>query len=102
MLREAASATRPMERVASCFTDSRDPSRCEHSVLTLVPQRIYALALGYEDLNDHNQLRREPLLAVLVGKTDPTGQDRIRERDVGCALAGTSTLNRLEQTHSLP
>ena len=98
LLREAASATQLVERVASCFTDFRDPDRCEHSIHSLVAQRVYALALGYEDLNDHDQLRRDPLLAVLAGKSDPTGQDRIRERDRGCALAGKSTLNRLEQT----
>jgi len=97
LLREAASATRMMERVASCFRDARDPARCEHGILTLVAQRIYGLALGYEDLNDHDQLRRDPLLAILVGKADLMGQDRIRERDRGCALAGKSTLNRLEQ-----
>jgi hypothetical protein len=56
------------------------------------------LALGYEDLNDHDQLRRDPLLATLVGKEDPTGQDRTRARDRGKPLAGKSTLNRLELT----
>jgi len=98
LLREAAGATRMMERIASCFDDARDPGRVEHGIASLVAQRIYGLALGYEDLNDHDQLRRDPLLAVLVGKVDPTGQDRPRERDRGCALAGKSTLNRLEQT----
>jgi hypothetical protein len=87
-----------MERIASCFRDARDPGRVEHGVASLVAQRIYGLALGYEDLNDHDQPRRDPLLAVLVGKVDPTGQDRSRQRDLGCALAGKSTLNRLEQT----
>jgi len=96
LLREASSATQMMERVASCFTDARDPARAEHGIDSLVAQRIYGLALGYEDLNDHDQLRRDPLLAVMVGRTDPTGQDRTRERDRGCALAGKSTLNRLE------
>jgi hypothetical protein len=62
----------------------------------LVAQRVYGLALGYEDLNDHDQLRYDPLMAVLVGKRDPTGQDRLRQRDRGKALAGKSTLNRLE------
>jgi hypothetical protein len=52
--------------------------------------------LGYEDLNDHDELRHDPLMAVLVGKQDPTGQDRVRQRDRGKALAGKSTLNRLE------
>jgi hypothetical protein len=56
------------------------------------------LALGYEDLNDHEQLRHDPLLAVLVEKDDPTGQDRKRQQDQGKALAGKSTLNRLELT----
>jgi hypothetical protein len=96
LLREADSAMRMMERVAACFADGRDPARAEHGIDTLVAQRIYGLALGYEDLNDHDQLRRDPLLAVMVGRMDPTGQDRIRERDRGCALAGKSTLNRLE------
>jgi hypothetical protein len=64
----------------------------------LVGQRVYGLALGYEDLNDHDELRRDPLLAVLVGKEDPTGESRVRERDRGKALAGKSTLNRLELT----
>jgi hypothetical protein len=61
-----------------------------------VAQRIFGLALGYEDLNDHDELRRDPLLAVLVGKRDVLGEERARERDRGCALAGKSTLNRLE------
>jgi hypothetical protein len=64
----------------------------------LVGQRVYGLALGYEDLNDHDELRADPLLAVLVGKGDPSGQDRVRARDRGKALAGKSTLNRLELT----
>jgi hypothetical protein len=100
LLREVAAGTRMMERIGACFTDGRDPERSEHSVANLVAQRIYGLALGYEDLNDHEQLRRDPLLATLVGKTDPLGQDRVRERDWGCALAGKSTLNRLEQSPS--
>src|SRR5262249_33034861 len=67
-----------------------------HSVEELVAQRVYGLALGYEDLNDHDLLRRDPLLAAVVGKNDPTGADRRREIDRGHALAGKSTLNRLE------
>ena len=59
-------------------------------------QRIYGLALGYEGLNDHDLLRRDPLLAAAVGKLDPEGQERRRETDRGAALAGKSTLNRLE------
>jgi hypothetical protein len=83
---------------AACFTDHRDPDLIEHPVEDLVAQRVYALALGYEDLNDHDELRRDPLLATLVGKADPTGQTRSRARDAGKALAGKSTLNRLELT----
>ena len=64
----------------------------------LIAQRVYGLALGYEDLNDHDDLRHDPLLAVLVGKTDPLGNDRHRKQDRGQALAGKSTLNRLELT----
>ena len=59
---------------------------------------MYALALGYEDLNDHEELRKDPLLATLAGKADPTGQNRERKRDRGKPLAGKSTLNRLELT----
>jgi len=70
----------------------------EHTVKELVAQRVYGLALGYEDLNDHDQLRQDPLLAVLAEKPDPSGESRVRERDRGKALAGKSTLNRLELT----
>jgi hypothetical protein len=78
--------------------DHRDPERVEHSVPELLAQRVFALALGYEDLNDHDTLRHDPLLAVLVGKADPTGQERRRREDRGKSLAGKSTLNRLELT----
>ena len=54
--------------MATCFEDRRDPQRIEHRVGELVSQRVYALALGYEDLNDHDQLRWDPLLALLAGK----------------------------------
>src|SRR5208337_697381 len=87
-----------LRRFAQCFTDHRDPDAIEHTTLQLVSQRVYALALGYEDLNDHDVLRTDPLLATMVGKTDPTGQDRVREQDKGKPLAGKSTLNRLELT----
>jgi hypothetical protein len=85
-----------IRRFSECFTDWRCPEWTEHSVEDLLRQRIFALALGYEDLNDHDQLRRDTLLAACVGKSDPTGQNRRRTRDRGCALAGKSTLNRLE------
>jgi hypothetical protein len=96
LLREVERKTGILPRFAACFTDQRAPHRIEHTGEDLIQQRVYALTLGYEDLNDHDQLRTDPLLAVLVGKSDPTGQDRVHARDVGKALAGKSTLNRLE------
>jgi hypothetical protein len=68
----------------------------EHRIEELIRQRVFGLALGYEDLNDHDELRTDPLLASVVGKTDPTGSDRRQEQDRGKPLAGKSTLNRLE------
>ena len=98
LLREVEAKTGILRRFAACFTDHRDPERVEHTVGELIAQRVFALALGYEDLNDHDTLRHDPLLAVLVGKPDPTGQDRRRREDRGKSLAGKSTLNRLELT----
>ena len=83
-------------RVAACFEDHRNPARCEYSVQDLVAQRLYGLALGYEDLNDHDSLRDDRLLALALGRRDVTGADRVRARDRGHPLAGSSTLNRLE------
>lgn len=88
LLREVEKRTGILRQFAACFTDYRDRQRIEHTVQELVAQRVYGLALGYEDLNDHEQLRKDPLLAVLVEKAEP-GQD---------VLAGKSTLNRLELT----
>ena len=87
-----------LKRFAACFKDHRDEELIEHPVLDLLRQRIYGLALGYEDLNDHDSLRCDPLLASVCGKEDPLGQNRVREQDRGNALAGKSTLNRLELT----
>jgi len=98
LLRQTEQATGILKQFAACFTDHRDPDRLEHSALELIAQRVYALCLGYEDLNDHDALRHDPLLAVTVGKEDPTGAQRVRSRDKGKALAGKSTLNRLELT----
>jgi hypothetical protein len=98
LLRKTEEVTAIIRQFAACFTDHRNAELIEHSVEHLVAQRVYALALGYEDLNDHDDLRHDPLLATLVGKKDPTGQSRLRERDKGKALAGKSTLNRLELT----
>jgi hypothetical protein len=98
LLRETERLTGIIRQFATCFTDHRNPDLTEHSVEHLLAQRVYGLALGYEDLNDHDDLRRDPLLAAVVGKADPTGQTRQRPRDRGKALAGKSTLNRLELT----
>jgi hypothetical protein len=82
-------------RLAACFKDSRNPAYTEHAVETLVMQRVVSLALGYEDLNDHDQLRHDPVLATLAGKLAATRED--------CApLAGKSTLNRLEPSREEP
>jgi len=78
-----------IRRLAACFSDRRDPRLIEHEVKTLVGQRVFALALGYEDLNDHDELRHDPTFAVLAGK--------LAAKRADCApLAGKSTLNRLE------
>jgi hypothetical protein len=98
LLREVDKGTRLLQRFSDCFVDYRNPDLIEHSVRELVGQRVYAIALGYEDLNDHEDLRRDRLLATLAGKLDPTGESRRRDRDKGCPLAGKSTLNRLELT----
>jgi hypothetical protein len=87
-----------IRQFAACFVDHRDPDLIEHTAYALVAQRVYGLALGYEDLNDHDRLRADPLLATLVGKADPTGGHRRSNKDRGKALAGKSTLNRLELT----
>ena len=96
LLRAVESCTRVCRRAARCFEDHRDGRWVEHTVEQLVTQRVMAVALGYEDVNDHDTLRRDPLLAAVVGKTDPTGALRPRVADRGAALAGKSTLNRLE------
>jgi hypothetical protein len=98
LLRTTEQLTGVIRQFAACFADHRKSDRIEHTVEELVAQRVYALALGYEDLNDHDDLRRDPLLAAVVGKTDPSGRTRQRRRDRGKALAGKSTLNRLELT----
>src|ERR1700712_5670541 len=82
-----------VERFAACFHDARNPGLIEHAVATLVGQRVFGLALGYEDLVDHDTLRHDPVLAVLAGKLSAKRPD--------CApLAGKSTLNRLEHASS--
>jgi hypothetical protein len=98
LLREVDDAFGWLDAFARCFTDQRDPDLVEHPLADLLRQRVFGLCLGYEDLNDHDRLRLDPLLAVLVGKADPTGADRRCPADRGKPLAGKSTLNRLERT----
>lgn len=102
LLRETEKRTGILRGFAKCFEDLRNPDLIEHTIAELVSQRVYGLALGYEDLNDHDELRRDPLLAVLVGKEDPEGDTRARKQDKGKAMAGKSTLNRLELTPAEP
>jgi hypothetical protein len=82
--------------LAQAFTDRRDPRYCDHTLPQLLSQRLCGLALGYEDLNDHDTLRHDPLLAAACDKPDPLGRDRLHAADAGVALAGSATLNRLE------
>jgi hypothetical protein len=98
LLREVERRTHILKRLAACFVDHRDADQIEHPVESLIKQRVMGLALGYEDLNDHDVLRHDPLLAVLSDRRDPLGMVRKRDADKGCALAGKSTLNRLELT----
>jgi Transposase DDE domain group 1 len=85
LLREADRKIHLLDRLGSCFSDRRSPWFIKHQLGEMLAQRIYGLALGYEDLNDHEQLRSDPLLGLLAGK-----------RDLEAPLAGKSTLNRLE------
>src|SRR3982074_3858126 len=88
LLREVEKRIRMLRQFAACFTDYRNPDLIEHTVEELVAQRVYGLALGYEDLNDHEELRKDPVLAGVVEEPHPGTE----------ALAGKSTLNRLELT----
>jgi len=87
LLREVERRTGLVRQFTACFRDYRNPKLVEHSLTSLISQRVMGLALGYEDLNDHDQLRHDPLIATLVEKADLTQP-----------LAGKSTLNRLELT----
>jgi hypothetical protein len=103
LLRQVDAGLGVSRALAGCFTDLRRPELVEHRVEELVAQRLQALALGYEDLNDHQLLRRDALLAVGVGKVDVLGAQRREEEQVGIPLASAATLNRLElsaQRHS--
>ena len=96
-MREVERGTGLIAGLAECFRDHRDARLIEHTVEELLGQRIYGLCLGYEDLNDHDQLRTDPMLAVAVNKADPLGERR-RQASDRKALAGRCTLNRLELT----
>jgi len=98
LLREIADRHGLFTAAASCFTDHRKSSLIEHRVEELLAQRVLGLACGYEDLNDHDALRHDPLFGVAVGKREPAGKNRRRVHDQGKALASSSTLNRLELT----
>jgi Transposase DDE domain group 1 len=92
LLRETDRKMNLLSRFSQCFLDGRNPALIEHPVEQMLAQRIYGLALGYEDLNDHEQLRHDPVLGLLAGKAEP-GQE---------ALAGKSTLSRLELGEGRP
>lgn len=82
-------------QLSRCFSDRRDPRWVEHELPTLIAQRVHGIALGYEDINDHDRLRLDPLFAASCGRADLLGEQRFGE-DKGKPLAGKSTLNRLE------
>jgi Transposase DDE domain group 1 len=90
LLQRADQAIGLIDRLAGCFIDRRAAQLIEHSVRTLLGQRVFGMALGYEDLNDHEQLRHDPVFGALLGKLEP------KRRGDCAALAGKSTLNRLE------
>ena len=96
LLREVEKRTGILGRMSECFEDHRDPERIEHKVESLVKQRVMGLCLGYEDLNDHDELCRDRMLALVCESDDVMGARRHRESDQGKPLAGKSTLNRLE------
>lgn len=98
LLREVEKRTGIMERLARCFRDYRDKDRIEHRVESLLKQRVSGIALGYEDLNDHDRLRHDVVMGLLSEKQEPSGTDRVRAKDQGKPIAGKSTLNRLELT----
>lgn len=94
LLREVDTHLGLSAALAQCFVDTRNPKWVVHSVRELVAQRLYGLALGYEDLNDHHRLRCDPVLATACGKREPLGEAR------GAALASPPTLNRLELSNN--
>src|ERR1039458_1580983 len=85
VLKKLEARTGIVRRFAACFTDYRRADQIEHPLWDLVMQRVFGLALGYEDLNDHDDLRRDPMLAVALGKDDVKGEQRRRAQDRGKA-----------------
>jgi hypothetical protein len=100
LLREVNRRLGLARALAACFHDQRDQRFVEHHLEPLLLQRLEGLALGYEDLNDHAQLRRDPLLAVACDNPDPLGQERVGADQRGAALAAPATLNRLELSNN--
>lgn len=96
VLRDMNKHLKLSERLADCFVDLRNQRFVDHKLRELVAQRVLGLCAGYEDLNDHNSLRLDPLVAVAAGKAGPAGTERVGKENKGKALAGASTLNRLE------
>lgn len=100
LLRQADRQMGATVALARCFTDWRNARWIDHTVEELLRQRIYGQGLGYEDVNDHEQLRTDPLLAVACEKLDPLGEQRLHRSQAGVALAAPSTLNRLELSNN--
>jgi hypothetical protein len=99
LLREVESRFHIVKRLAKrCFRDYRNENRIEHNVESLLKQRVLGVALGYEDLNDHDRLRHDVVMGILSEKHEPCGTNRVRKKDQGKPIAGKSTLNRLELT----
>ena len=96
LLREVEKRTGILCRMSECFADHRDPERIEHTVKSLVKQRVMGLCLGYEDVNDHDELCRDRMMALLCESDDMKGERRHKGSDRGKPLAGKSTLNRME------
>ena len=97
LLLRAVETTRGIiSKFADCFIDLRNQRYVEHSLWSLIAQRVYGLCLGYEDVVDHERLREDPLIATLCEQPDVEGRERRHKRDRGKPLAGKSTLNRLE------
>ncbi len=96
LLREVEKRAGLLVGLDGCFGDHRDPRLIEHTVQELLGQRVYGLCLGYEDMNDHYELRNDPMLSAAVDKADPLGENRWQASDRGRALAGKCMLNRLK------